>query len=640
MGLMGGFSSCSYLDVAPPEKPMIKNAFDTDAKALGFLLSCYDGMNQVSGQKTILSDYTWAATDEQAPYFQWNTPALNMQQGRFTPASNTDWFPDWRAVMNSLGQIYLFEEESAKATASWITPETRNEWQTELTFLKAYYHFIMLQNYGPIPIIEQRFDQNIAGNQLPGRSHFDYCVDRIVGWFDEAEKGLKVKRDEVETRRATSMACKALKARLLLYAASPLYNGSFPYPTWRNEKYETPGYGKELVSHTYDPKKWERALTACKEALDYAINEGGYSLFGYDAATKSQDFRLVEELMKGDNLKLDMLHIDDNEDETFKKTVMLMRYLMTTNSTNGNLEVVWQPGPVNNTQLWTILPTRILKLTNGSWKGGWTGTAASLYSIEHFYTKDGKLPEKDPAFTPKSQWMQSAGLSNKNIIRLNHGREPRFYATFSFDGDEYSPVIVNGEPLVMNVRSSELQGYDPQMSFNQTGYYYKKWVQPNLRYSLPDGKSNARSYPMISIRIAELYLNLAECYAALGRDAEALEALNPIRVRAGVPALTQQLVGESGMSVTDWVRNERFVELYLEWHRYYDLRRWMIAPQRLGPTSIQGLNAMQNNPSFESFNKIMTLTSLDLKWLKRMYLKPIPQHDIYSNENLVQAPGY
>ena len=46
----------------------------------------------------------------------------------------------------------------------------------------------------------------------------------------------------------------------------------------KNKNFETPGYGKELVSQVYDPDKWERALTACKDALEWAEGEGGCGL--------------------------------------------------------------------------------------------------------------------------------------------------------------------------------------------------------------------------------------------------------------------------------------------------------------------------------------------------------------------------
>ncbi|MFR5270166.1 MAG: hypothetical protein ACLTGI_05295 [Hoylesella buccalis] len=66
---------------------------------------------------------------------------------------------------------------------------------------------------------------------------------------------------------------------MLLYAASPLWNGKFPFPTWENKNFETPGYGKKLVSTTYDKGKWERALQANLEAFRLATGEGDRELY-------------------------------------------------------------------------------------------------------------------------------------------------------------------------------------------------------------------------------------------------------------------------------------------------------------------------------------------------------------------------
>ena len=85
--------------------------------------------------------------------------------------------------------------------------------------------------------------------------------------------------------RATSTICKCLKARVLLYAASPLWNGSFFDPNWKNVNYETPEYGKELVNTTYKKKKWDRALIACQQALT-AADDAGYKLFDIETANK------------------------------------------------------------------------------------------------------------------------------------------------------------------------------------------------------------------------------------------------------------------------------------------------------------------------------------------------------------------
>ena len=97
------------------------------------------------------------------------------------------------------------------------------------------------------------------------------------------------------------------------------------------------------------------------------------------------------------------------------------------------------------------------------------------------------------------------------------------------------------------------------------------------------------------------------------------------------------------MTLTDWVRNERFVELYEEGHRYHDLRRWMTAPEMLRAGMRYGLNGLTVNPSFESFNK-PTPINQPFKWDDRLYMLPVwsrsGMEELYSNPQLVQAPGY
>lgn len=141
--------------------------------------------------------------------------------------------------------------------------------------------------------------------------------------------------------------------------------------------------------------------------------------------------------------------------------------------------------------------------------------------------------------------------------------------------------------------------------------------------------------------MAELYLNLAECYAALDNTGEALSNLNEVRRRAGFDDLTEGDI-TADMTLTDWVRNERFVELFEEGHRYYDVRRWMIAPQMLKAGARYGLDGLRVNPSFENFNK-PTLINQPFKWDDRLYLLPVWSRtgmDELYNPQLVQAPGY
>ena len=94
------------------------------------------------------------------------------------------------------------------------------------------------------------------------------------------------------------------------------------------------------------------------------------------------------------------------------------------------------------------------------------------------------------------------------------------------------------------------------------------------------------------------------------------------------------------MSLIDWIRNERFVELWGESHRYYDARRWMIAPEVFRSGAREGLNALaKKDPTFEEFNQ-RTKVDQPFAWDTRMYLLPINVSEVYNNPQLIQAPNY
>ena len=80
--------------------------------------------------------------------------------------------------------------------------------------------------------------------------------------------------------------------------------------------------------------------------------------------------------------------------------------------------------------------------------------------------------------------------------------------------------------------------------------------------------------PSIQIRFTEVVLNYAEACMTLGQEAEAKKWINTVRFRVGMPAVT-----ESGDALMARYRNERNIEMFLEDQRFYDVRRWMIAPQ-------------------------------------------------------------
>ena len=99
--------------------------------------------------------------------------------------------------------------------------------------------------------------------------------------------------------------------------------------------------------------------------------------------------------------------MEDNRE--FLKNVMKMRYAVSTRESEGNKEIIW--GLSNQFDFYSRYPLRILKKSDGTWHAGYSGVSPTLYTFEHFYTANGKLPEKDLDFTPSSEWFESAGIS-------------------------------------------------------------------------------------------------------------------------------------------------------------------------------------------------------------------------------------
>lgn len=636
----GVLVSCDYLDVVPPEQATTSDTMKDRNSANGFINSCYIAVESTTPFP--YKNYEWSS-DESVHSGQWSEDSQKAAWNLYSDTNAAGW---WNACYNYIGHCHMFLnllEQYNNPTGA--TEEDKARWKAEAQFLKAYYHFRLLEMYGPIPIVDDRMPQSTLPGEFPGRSHFDYVVDYICNQKlnDETINALPDVTNAQEWGRATSIAALALKGRVLLYAASPLWNGKFPYPDWKNTNYETPGYGTELVSRQEDMSKWDRALEANLAALKAAESVGERKLVDMDNVPSN-----IRDVPIPYIAGVDTSTVEGKE---FAKRVLMLRTITSSNEDDGNKEIIWGVF-LQGSNAWMTFaqcPPRVLCFNEADnrWADGWGAINPTLYSIEHFYTKNGKLPDLDPSFPKGDERFERAGIlvkGHENVIKLNTNREPRFYAMFSFDGDDYSPIMKDGEPLTINMLSSKAQGYGWDQNgrnYIEGGYLTKKYISPSVRYSSIDGASDSKNYAKPLFRLAELYLNVAECYAAKGEVGNALIYLNRIRERAGLQGLTESEVAASGMSITDWVRNERFIELWGEGHRYYDVRRWLLAPQQLKAGAREGLNMLGagKDPTFEAFNK-RTVIKQPFQWDNRMYLWPIAWTEISNDPQLVQAPGY
>lgn len=680
-GSLAGVTSCNYLDVVPPEQPTLEDAMKTHNTALSFLHSCYAGTTSVDIAPSEHHTNMCASTDEyvlpNAQEAAYPAPFAALKNTQTTALTNIHWL--WGTMYQYIGQCLLFEQQLTTLGREYeVTdnPAQEAEWLAETRFLKAFYHYMLLRQYGPVPITTERIAMDAPSSDFNGRYHYDYCVRYLAKEFDAAAENLPETRVSGEQGRATSVIAKAMKARMLLEAASDLWNGKFPFPEWRNTNFETPGYGNELVSNTYDRQKWIDAYIATKEAID-AAEAAGYRLMD------DGDF----EIGKGLTLaQLNWLPVDfqDNQDkETFQNKVMLNRYIHCTSPSN-NPEIIWALNAEIGYLYAARMPLKIIKNANNQWYNtSWSVLNTTLNCAYNFLCKDGKLPAQshtDIDFPSKSEWfhrISNAATGHEDIVNLMKNREPRFYAWIAFDGGNYLEAIkgTNREALILDFKSNQKQGYQPAnepKNLASTGLLSMKHLNPGVyidnNLALQEA-GGANRVPRVMVRLTELYLNLAECAAELANEnrpgvgelldqigktteqltTEARQYINIIRRRAGVDILLTKDVNavfnnpitneRKEMNLVEWVRQERFIELYDEGNRYFDVRRWVAGAEYFGAGRRLGLGGDIENPTFEEFNTPKSINP-NFAFGNRQYIYPVFINEVYKNPQMVQAPGF
>ncbi|WP_053004292.1 RagB/SusD family nutrient uptake outer membrane protein [Flavobacterium sp. ABG] len=253
---------------------------------------------------------------------------------------------------------------------------------------------------------------------------------------------------------------------------------------------------------------------------------------------------------------------------------------------------------------------------------GWASFAPSQNLIDAFGTADGKdITEPTSGYDPQKPY--------KN-------RDPRFYKDIVYDGRSYgNPAFCQDRYKAGHSNMAEFyeggldspQGWDTWNN-SATRYTFRKYCDTTFNYNT----ETQTNKPYIISRLAEIYLNYAEAQFKTGNDATALQYLNLIRKRAGI---NNDLPALSGTALENKIYNERQIELCLEGHRYYDVRRWKIA-EVTENKPLMGVIITKN----ANGTKTYTYTKVQDRVFKpQHYLLPIPRTEM-NRTSLVQNPGY
>lgn len=610
-----------YLDVVPDNVATISNAFTNRNEAEKFLFTCYSYLPQESN---IYENPAFLAGDEFWTYWpitslsRLPTDPPNIARGNQTvvdPLMNYwDGYRSGKPLYKALRDCNIFLDHVEDVPD--LDPYMKSRWMGEVLFLKAYYHFYLLRMYGPIPIIDKNLPITASTEEVRvKRQPVDKVVDYIASLLDSAANNLPltIQNQTTELGHITKPIALSIKARLLVLAASPLFNGNTDFANLKNAD------GTLLFSATKDPQKWVKAAAACKAAIDVC-----------DLA-KNKLYVFNSTLV--------------NVTDTIKREMSIRNSVCE----KWNTEVIWgfTNGSFSNIQL------QAMPRLDPAFPGNeiTLGQLAPTMKIAELFYSDNGVPiseDKNWDFANKYN-LRTAVAKEKNYIQtgyttagLHFNREPRFYANIAFDGSQW---YMQNKTWKVQAKSGQAQSQKAAFGYSITGYYPKKLV--NWKFIIQTGLGyTTEVYPWPIMRLADLYLMYAEASNEVnGPGADSYFYINKVRERAGLKSVEESWTANSTnptkyttqAGLRQIIHQERLIELAFEGSRFWDLRRWKEASDNLQNSPVYGWDINQTDAATYYRRKLLYIQKFTAP---RDYLWPISESNTVVNPNLVQNLGW
>lgn len=492
--------------------------------------------------------------------------------------------------------------------------EEKNFWKAEVQACKAHLYFELIRRYGPIILVPENIDPNASTKDMQRpRSPLDSCFNATVALLDSAiavlptQDGLN--RDFYAFYSKEGAA--TLKAMVLLYAASPLFNGNQQFASMTNKN------GVRLFPE-YDKEKWHRAAIAADEAIEMAKNAGHYlvsgsndrpttllnTMYDLEKASNDYDWSNPEALV--------MIHDHGNQEGRYYRPKVDQSVRGRSNYRDNNV--------------------------NG-------GIAASMKMVEMYYTEHGLPLDEDRQWMPsRYQMSRETDLRYENVVKLNtpvlnlhRRREPRFYANIVAHGTLWYHRMLTSNTRMTAIDCNILQGQlfgswtktlTPSQAQNITGYYIKKFDVSNVAFNNYIYNLNNNGDRAIMLwKLSDLLLASSEAWNEYldAPDDRVYKGIDEVRERAGIPdvveAWTQYArnpqLCHTQAGMRSIIRQEENIEFAFEGRRFWNLRRWMTAPEELNQ-AMMGWNITADNET-QFFNNG---EGPQVVWKKRAFTAP------------------
>ncbi|MFD2164553.1 RagB/SusD family nutrient uptake outer membrane protein [Paradesertivirga mongoliensis] len=596
-----------YLDKTPDGDLTIDQVFQNREYTERFLANVYSALPRElvlpDNLSNPLPNPFMGASDELEMSYE---PSFsnNLNSGTWNQSTYTH--DAWSHYYIALRKANVFIENIDKLpVGGLVTEELKQRWKAEAIFLRAFYHFLLIRLYGPVPIMDKSVSLGADYNSIT-RQPIDKCVAFIVDNCDAALAALPAKwiagSNAGEFGRPTKASALALKSRVLLYMASPLWNGNPDVANLSNKD------GVKLFP-AFSADRWKAAADAARECIVQS-ESAGYKLYrsaGNDPVANYQE----------------TFYIDYNDEVLFARP----------HAGYYDFDIYSEPRGMPGIGFSLNSPTQEIV---DEYEMAATGQRPIL----------GYNADKSPIINPGSGYVETGNTATETSYyvagtrNMYVGRDPRFYASIMFTGAKFKWDAPHNRTTPLEFWKGGLDGRptNNQGNYSETGYLLKKLTHP--AYQRIGHSGPHRNW--IFFRLGEQYLNYAEALnEAEGPIADVYKYINLIRRRVNMPDLPSGLSKEA---MRDAIRHERRIELAFETHRFFDTHRWKIA-EVTDNTFIHGLQVdflyPGNIPFTMSDNAFYVRTPVEKRVFdKKHYLWPIPLYELEKNKNLVQNPGW
>ena len=579
--LLGTLNSCSdVLDVAPDGTLTMEEVYADPDKVGALLNACYNNIPQkgyaywfFDPLLTACTDEGWSSEEVQGTSIQamYNAnesasshPIRDMHDGHGA-ANSAYWTRYWQ-------QIRLCNQFLENIGTAAVNSETeRARFTAEAHVMRAFFYSELVKWFGKVPIVDKTVAFDADFSTLRRETVYDvvkFIVEDCDAGLNSTELPWRITTED-EAMRATKALAWAIKSKMMLFAASPLFN--------------------EGEDH------WEEAYQMNKQAVE-ELKENGYDLFS--TCTNPSTFGTYGAAAFH---QLVCQNADYSAGPRDKETIWQHRA--------GGV-FVWHVGYIGSSM-------------DGTYK---CGTCPTQELVDAFETADGQpILDLSKPYLDDKHLQPNYNPANKLYDPKNpyKNRDPRLTATVLCNGD--SLIWNNGEVFTVETYVDGRHGIslDPSdRAHSRTGYYHRKLVTPQASNTNPINNSNWKFF-----RLGEIILNYAEAAAESGHIAEAKAAVDEIRARVNMPALP---AGLSKDEMILRVRNERRVELAWEEVRYFDLRRWQKPDGNLNATCrwLTGMRITKNNDGSFNYQRYNISSNPRGGYQNRDLLLPLPLDEV------------